>query len=396
MANLHCICGQRPHMQCHWFSQWRVSMIHQLCLLKRSYNRTNCCAEILVAVYLFCTFLKCSVSHSKYGLYVRYYEFFCNNGGTAVKLNTWNLKKNKKRGFTLIELIIVIVILAVLMAVAIPSLTGYINEAKTTGKIVECRQAVTAAQTTAIRHYGATRQATNGAADATFISEVVTLSEIPAGAVINNIMCSNNTVSELSYTNDGITVLYKDGKYTIVDGASGGTPARPADTLYSTSVLDPIKGEYVDVKVTGNVIGANNVAVRYKIVYFEGNSKYDAGYYYINSWEYHIPMNNENIDAYLDKITNNGVAKSSFVKVNPDAPITYYDPEVETGKKLNKDNNTSVKAGQFYYMNFTWDDNPEPVLALFIGANSDVGYRGDLQGTSYSTNKGLWVLASDL
>ena len=155
MANLHCICGQRPHMQCHWFSQWRVSMIHQLCLLKRSYNRTNCCAEILVAVYLFCTFLKCSVSHSKYGLYVRYYEFFCNNGGTAVKLNTWNLKKNKKRGFTLIELIIVIVILAVLMAVAIPSLTGYINEAKTTGKIVECRQAVTAAQTTAIRHYGA-------------------------------------------------------------------------------------------------------------------------------------------------------------------------------------------------------------------------------------------------
>lgn len=39
------------------------------------------------------------------------------------------LKKLKnKKGFTLIEIIVVIVILAVLMAVAVPSVLGYINE----------------------------------------------------------------------------------------------------------------------------------------------------------------------------------------------------------------------------------------------------------------------------
>ena len=39
-------------------------------------------------------------------------------------------KKNTKRGFTLVELIVVLVILAVLAALLIPALTGYIDKAR--------------------------------------------------------------------------------------------------------------------------------------------------------------------------------------------------------------------------------------------------------------------------
>lgn len=39
-------------------------------------------------------------------------------------------KKNKKKGFTLIELIIVIAILAILGAILVPQITGYTNKAK--------------------------------------------------------------------------------------------------------------------------------------------------------------------------------------------------------------------------------------------------------------------------
>lgn len=39
-------------------------------------------------------------------------------------------KNNKKRGFTLVELIVVLVILAVLAALLIPSPTGYIDKAR--------------------------------------------------------------------------------------------------------------------------------------------------------------------------------------------------------------------------------------------------------------------------
>lgn len=54
----------------------------------------------------------------------------------------------KRKGFTLVEIIIVLVILAILAALFIPSLTGYINKAKERAAISEARGVLTAAQTT--------------------------------------------------------------------------------------------------------------------------------------------------------------------------------------------------------------------------------------------------------
>ena len=46
-------------------------------------------------------------------------------------------RNNRKRGFTLVELIVVLVILAVLAALLVPSLTGYIDKAKKKAVITE-------------------------------------------------------------------------------------------------------------------------------------------------------------------------------------------------------------------------------------------------------------------
>ena len=46
-------------------------------------------------------------------------------------------KNNKRRGFTLVELIVVLVILAILAALLIPALTGYIDKAKKNQVIAE-------------------------------------------------------------------------------------------------------------------------------------------------------------------------------------------------------------------------------------------------------------------
>ena len=66
-----------------------------------------------------------------------------------------SLKNNKKKGFTLVELIVVLVILAILAALLIPALTGYIDKAKQKQIIAETRQVVMAAQTLADEYYGA-------------------------------------------------------------------------------------------------------------------------------------------------------------------------------------------------------------------------------------------------
>lgn len=61
--------------------------------------------------------------------------------------NTAMKKKKNRKGFSLVELIVVLVIMAILAAALIPSLTGYIRKTKEQNVNSECQSAVQAAQT---------------------------------------------------------------------------------------------------------------------------------------------------------------------------------------------------------------------------------------------------------
>lgn len=63
-------------------------------------------------------------------------------------------KKNSKRGFTLVELIVVLVILAILAALLIPALTGYIDKARKSQVVAETRALTQAVQTEMSTIYG--------------------------------------------------------------------------------------------------------------------------------------------------------------------------------------------------------------------------------------------------
>lgn len=71
--------------------------------------------------------------------------------------------KNKKRGFTLVELIVVLVILAILAALLIPALTGYIDKAKKDQVIAETRMLHEAVQTEMSEPYGSSNWKLNSA-----------------------------------------------------------------------------------------------------------------------------------------------------------------------------------------------------------------------------------------
>ena len=139
----------------------------------------------------------------------------------------FNKIKEKKGWFTLVELIIVLVILAVLAAFLVPTLTGYVDKADEKSLISEARLAVMAAQTVADEEYAIDRTiATNdfSAEGNTLMSRVMELSELEDGTVSNIEVEENGSkITKLQYKPDGSTkyVQYdssKDsaGKYEVV------------------------------------------------------------------------------------------------------------------------------------------------------------------------------------
>ncbi|WP_443843191.1 type II secretion system protein, partial [Faecalibacillus intestinalis] len=106
-------------------------------------------------------------------------------------------KKSNKKGFTLVEIIVVLVILAILAAIAVPSVLGYVNEAKEERYIQEARSIYVVIQTEE--------------AKATALNETVDYAAIATKA---QQMTNLNPVTSIKKEGDKYTIVWSsdDGK----------------------------------------------------------------------------------------------------------------------------------------------------------------------------------------
>lgn len=134
----------------------------------------------------------------------------------------------KQDGFTLVEMIVSMAVLAILAAVLIPSLTGYIDKARQQQIIAETRSVVMAAQVIVSEDYAVDSSVAGSSGYLTdaVSNEILTLAE--AGGTIDSLEIQGadtatadkpaGKVTSLTYTNDDVTCVYNfDGAdlYTI-------------------------------------------------------------------------------------------------------------------------------------------------------------------------------------
>lgn len=162
-------------------------------------------------------------------------------------------KTNKDKGFTLVELIVVLVILAILAAILVPALLGYIDRAREKQYVLNAKSALTATQAELSSLYGEGKTDFKDATTGKFIrSDVVkNTADTPKDTEFYVWLCANETDEESGKTLGAVAgnhnrytvkaaYYVEKGYYCVFDGSTWTTsqtaptaaPTLPSDADY--------------------------------------------------------------------------------------------------------------------------------------------------------------------
>ena len=148
--------------------------------------------------------------------------------------------KRSKKGFTSVELIVVLVILAVLAAMLVPALVGYIDRAKKEKEYQAASTVYAGVQALLTEAYGKSTAVTTNITT----SAVEKLTGIKVNAIKFNVKDNSDSAEAVDkYTVEDIAIQFKDGEnwytYTRNDASWGYTETSTISGTFHYSIVAP-------------------------------------------------------------------------------------------------------------------------------------------------------------
>ena len=133
------------------------------------------------------------------------------------------LKKfTNKKGFTLMEMLIVVAIIAILIAIAIPTFNSSLNKAKVGTDTANIRSGYAALKVEILTQEGGNADGTYGLNDDGSVSEKDTAGNYTAkGVPTETFKIGNITVAKWTKAGGGVTYKVENGEITAITVANG-------------------------------------------------------------------------------------------------------------------------------------------------------------------------------